>query len=103
MSDLIRREDTLRSIEEWYAKICKPETITELGDILARYSAYKDILKIPTADAVEIDTIKAWLYEIAGNNLRTEKERQFSEFCEEIISRLYGLRNFAKDHEAERK
>ena len=54
MSDLIRRDDALRSIEEWYAKICKPETITELGNILAGYSAYKDIAKIPAVDAVEV-------------------------------------------------
>ena len=54
MSDLIKRDDALRSIEEWYAKICKPETIQGLADILAGYSAYKDIAKLPTVDAVEV-------------------------------------------------
>lgn len=99
MSDLIRRDDALRSLEEWYARTCKPETLQGLADILAGYSAYKDIAKIPAVDAVEVSTIRDWLYEIAGNNISTEKERQFSDFCEELISRLDGLRNFAREKE----
>lgn len=55
------------------------------------------LMEAPAADAVEVSTIQAWLYEIAGNNINTEKERQFSEFCEELISRLDGLRNFARE------
>lgn len=51
MSDLIRRDDVLRSIEEWYARTCKPETLQGLADILAGYSAYKDIAKMPAVDA----------------------------------------------------
>lgn len=54
MSDLIKRDDALRSLEEWYARICKPETLQGLADILAGYSAYKDIAKIPAVDAVAV-------------------------------------------------
>lgn len=49
----------------------------------------------PTADVVEVDTIKAWLYEMAINNVGCDGD--FSKACEEIISRIDGLRNFAKE------
>ncbi len=47
----------------------------------------------PTVDAVEVDVLKAWLYEIAMNNV----ENFLCEACEEIISRLDGLRVFARE------
>lgn len=46
-------------------------------------------------DVVEVDTIKAWLYEMAINNVGCDGD--FSKACEEIISRIDGLRNFAKE------
>lgn len=49
------------------------------------------------ADFVEIKTIRAWLYEIAINNVGCVLDGDFSNACEEIISRLDGLRNFAKE------
>ena len=49
----------------------------------------------PTADVVEVETIKAWLYEIAINNVGVADE--FSNACEEFISRLDGLRRFATE------
>ena len=49
----------------------------------------------PTADVVEVETIKAWLYEMAINNVGCDGD--FSKACEEIIARLDGLRNFAKE------
>ena len=45
-----------------------------------------------TVDAVEVDAIQAWLYEIAMNNTGN-----VSRVCEELISRLDGLRVFAKE------
>lgn len=59
------------------------------------------IMGAPDVDAVEVSTIRDWLYEIAGNNISTEKERQFSVLCEELISRLDGLRNFARERRKE--
>lgn len=47
----------------------------------------------PTVDAVEVDALKAWLYEIAMNNV----DNFLCEACEEIISRLDGLRVFARE------
>lgn len=45
-----------------------------------------------TVDAVEVDAIQAWLYAIAMNNTGN-----VSRVCEELISRLDGLRVFAKE------
>lgn len=52
-----------------------------------------DIEAAATADAVEVDVLKAWLYEIAMNNT----DNYLGDACEEIISRLEGLRVFAKE------
>lgn len=51
--------------------------------------------RTPIADVVEVETIKAWLYELAINNVGCDGD--FSKACEEIISRIDGLRNFAKE------
>ncbi|MBR4859329.1 MAG: hypothetical protein IKU08_09130 [Clostridia bacterium] len=52
--------------------------------------------KSPAADVVEIDVIKQWLYKIAINNVNVQFDGDFSKACEEIISRLDGLRDFQK-------
>ena len=44
-------------------------------------------------DAVEVEVLKAWLYEIAMNNA----DNYLGDACEEIISRLDGLRVFARE------
>ena len=47
----------------------------------------------PTVDAVLVDDIEAWLYQIAMNNT----DNTLGVACEEIISRLDGLRRFSKE------
>ncbi len=47
----------------------------------------------PAVDAVEVEALKAWLYGIAMNNT----ENYLCNACEEIISRLDGLRLFARE------
>lgn len=49
------------------------------------------------ADFVEVETVKVWLYELAINNVGCVIDGDFSNACEEIIARLDGLRNFAKE------
>lgn len=61
-----------------------------------------NLSKIPTADVVEVKTIKAWLYEMAINNVGCVVDGDFSNACEEIIARLDGLRNFAKERGGEK-
>lgn len=57
----------------------------------------EDIAKTPIADVVEVETIKAWLYKMAINNVGYVIDGDFSDACYEIISRIDGLRSFAKE------
>ena len=59
--------------------------------------AVDDLQYLPTADVVEFETLKKWLYEIAINNVGCVLDGDFSTACEEIISRLDGLRKFAQE------
>lgn len=64
-----------------YRKICEAEIA---------------IGKTPTADVVEVKTLKAWLYAIAMNNVGVPIEDMASA-CEEIANRLDGMRAFARE------
>jgi deoxyhypusine synthase len=48
-------------------------------------------------DMVSISTVKKWIYEIAINNVGCVLDGDFSTACEEIISRLDGLKRFAEE------
>lgn len=48
---------------------------------------------VATADVVDVKTLEAWLYEIAMNNT----QNPLCAACEALISRLDGLRAFAKE------
>ena len=52
----------------------------------------------PVADVVEVKTLKAWLYQIAMNNVGAPIEDMASA-CEEIANRLDGLRAFAREEQ----
>lgn len=56
-----------------------------------------DILTAPTAEAVMVSDLRAWLYEIAMNNSGEKFDGDFSDAVEEIINRLDGLRVFAEE------
>lgn len=64
------------------------------GDMISSEEVEQAIKDAPTVDAVEVDALKAWLYQIAINNTGVPV-KDFSTACEEIISRLDGLRTFA--------
>ena len=51
------------------------------------------IADAPTVDAVPVADIEAWLYQIAMNNT----DNTLGVACEEIVSRLDGLRRFSKE------
>lgn len=55
------------------------------------------IKEAPTADVVEVEILRDWLWEIALNNFGCVFDGDFSIACQDIISRLDGLRNFAKE------
>ena len=67
------------------------------NDLPYKASVRRVLMQAPTADVVEVETIKAWLYEMAINNVGCVFVGDFSNACEEIISRLDGLRNFARE------
>lgn len=58
--------------------------------------ALRDVKRQPTADVVEVKVVKRWLYAIAITNVNVKFDGDFSKACEEIISRLDGLRDFQK-------
>lgn len=58
--------------------------------------------KTITADVVEVEALRSWLYSIATNNMGCDIQMNLSEACEDIISRLDGLRNFARERKADK-
>lgn len=73
-------------------------TVDDNGDILVSVrDVKKAIEQTPAADVMEIDVLRAWLYEIAINNVGQVIDGDFSTACEEIISRLDGLKMFAEN------
>lgn len=58
-----------------------------------------DVLDAPAVDAVEVETLKAWLYGMAMYNT----SNYLGDACEEIISRLDGLRVFARERRTDGK
>lgn len=62
----------------------------------SRYFNVKfDIENFPAADVVSIGVLKKWLWKVALNNF----DNYLSDACEELISRLDGLRRYVKDGE----
>ena len=92
MAEYIKRTDVMK-ICEGYSQHCFHSNDSNGQDIADRI--LDDVVETSTADVVEVETIKAWLYEIAINNVGCDGD--FSNACEEIIARIDGLRNFAKE------
>lgn len=82
MADYIEREAVLTAIRER----CAP-----CGE------GIEAIKSIPTVEAVPVDAIQSWLYEIAMNNVGVVLDGDFSVACEEIIARLDGLRRYSRE------
>lgn len=101
MAEYITRNNAISAVcfgcnQEFSDEPCEPDACAIRQSIVA----------LPIADVVEVETIKAWLYEMAINNVGCVLKGDFSNACEEIISRLDGLRSFAKERkpkERERK
>lgn len=72
-----------------------PEFVEKIANNLIEGGVIYPSCKVD--DAIEIETIKSWLYEMAINNVGCAIDGDFSVACEEIISRLDGLRKFARE------
>ena len=57
------------------------------------------ISRAKAVDAVEVETLESWLYEIAINNT----DNYLGDACEDIIGRLDGLRAFARERRMSRE
>lgn len=80
-----------------YFDICKMYADDVRGDYEDN-CMFEDCLNFKNkVDFVEVETIKDWLYEMAINNVGCVLDGDFSNACEEIISRLDGLRSFARE------
>ena len=87
------------------------ELLNNLPDDLPYKASVKRVLiQAPTEDVVpksedmvSIRMLKKWLYSIAINNVGCVLDGDFSDACEEIISRLDGLKRYVKDMESEDK
>lgn len=87
MIEYLNRETVMKELDR--------NSITKKITLSDGVSIYDSIQKLPTADVVEVETIKSWLYSIAINNVNNNGD--FSDACEEIISRLDGLRRFTNE------
>jgi hypothetical protein len=56
--------------------------------------------KVPAADVVAVETVKAWLYAIAMNNVGVKAD-DVASVCEDISERMDGLRAFARERRGE--
>ena len=81
-------------VKQWYSD--------ELDEGLAK-ALYNAGYRKQSEDMVSIKMVKKWLYSIAINNVGCVLDGDFSNACEDIISRLDGLKRYAKDMESEDK
>lgn len=94
MKEYIEREALLETIDTEREELL---AIAMFGSEHAVvHHARRFIEEAPAADVVEVETLKSWLYEIAMNNVGCHVD-DFASACEEIISRVGGLMEFAKD------
>ena len=96
MAEYIEREALLLSVAGVKVHMNgKSDWIKGYRDALQAMGEF--VQEFPAADVVEVDALKAWLYEMAMNNT----DNCLCTACEEIISRLDGLRVFAKERRTE--
>ena len=92
MARYIDVDRTIRGLKDAVARI-KPNGIaTAIID-----DAINLLESEPTADVVEVETIKAWLHEIAIHNMNDDVKLTLFATCQDFISRLDGLRRFAQE------
>lgn len=83
----------MRRAHLWNTRAARNGTVMDSDIYIAK--------RLPAADVVEVEAIEAWLYQIALNNVGVEIG-DVAEVCEMIISRLNGLRTFAKERQGAR-
>lgn len=90
MDEYIRKENALRVISDVLF-----ETDPDGKEQLVALKCSRLVRELPAADVVPIETLKKWLWEVALNN----SDNYLGDACEELVSRLDGLRRYVKDGE----
>lgn len=85
----------LRNAEHWYYD--EISCTAELDAQKTAKNLYNMGYRRQSKDMLDIETVKKWLYQIAINNVGYVLDGDFSTACEEIISRLDGLKRFAEE------
>lgn len=98
MAEYINREELLKDVEDSVRFSTRNRVSAELR---GAHKIVDCIRSAPACDVVEVDVIKEWLCKIAINNVGCVIDGDFSNACEEIISRLDGLRAFARERWSE--
>lgn len=86
---LISRLEAIKESENW--------------DSMSRYVLFgiaEFIKNADAADVVAVETVKAWLYAIAMNNVGVKAD-DVASVCEDIAERMDGLRAFARERRGE--
>ena len=91
--DNFKKTKIIEVFPNW--KEMNPITWIEIIRLTKKYREI--ILNAKTVDAVMISDLKAWLYEIAMNNVGVKFDGDFSDAVYEIIKRLDGLREFSEE------
>lgn len=63
------------------------------GTLISLEDARNTISNFPAADVVPIEALKKWLWKVALNN----SNNYLGDACEELVSRLDGLRRYVQD------
>ena len=92
MDEYIRKEDALRVASDVFF-----ETDPEGKEQLVALKCSHLIRELPAADVVPVEALKNWLWKVALNN----SDNYLGDACAELVSRLDGLRRYAKEVESE--
>lgn len=88
MDEYIRKEEALRVISDVLF-----ETDPDGKEQIAVLKCSFLVRELPAADVVPIEALKKWLWKVALNN----SDNYLGDACEELASRLDGLRRYVKD------
>ena len=94
MDEYIRKENALRVISDVFF-----ETDPDGKEQLVALKCSRLVRELPAADVVPIEALKKWLWKVALNN----SDNYLGDACEELASRLDGLRRYANEYREENK
>ena len=95
MAEYINRTELIENLKKQYGEDLGWQCTVNMSDIGMM------IEDTPTADVVEIEMLRDWLWKIALNSVGCDFVGDFSIACQDIISRLDELKRFAEERRAD--